>query len=366
MAELLKYRLDHAAIVQIADTLSQILPHFAHQVFITQAVCGLEPLALKERVIHLIGILAHHLPTDFVKTAAILQQVPNHWPTTQVQGDYGFAAWPLIDYVSHYGLAHPQVALATLKRLTPLFTAEFAIRPFLQHHFELSYAHIQQWVNDPHPHVRRLASEGLRPRLPWGQQVSHLLSEPERIIAVLTHLKDDDSEYVRRSVANNLNDISKMYPDVVVQLCQTWWQDAPEARQRLIKHASRGLVKAGYPAMLAVLGYQQVLACQDICFQLNQHQVTLGQTLNFTLRFTMTRAQPLVIDYVLQLPRANNRLGQKVFKWKTALFGVGEHNLSQDYVFKPLTTRRYYAGEHRFCVMVNGQMVAQQTVYLTI
>ena len=365
MSTLLKERLADDAIVQIAHVFSAITPNFASQDFIHQAQSGIAELELKARVYYLINVLADYLPRDFSQTALLLQQVPPHWPANAEQGDYGFAAWPLIDYVAVYGLAYPDIALQTLKILTPLFTAEFAIRPFLQQHFDLTYGYLQQWARDDNYHVRRLASEGCRPRLPWGQRVPYLMSNHQEIITILEQLKDDNSDYVRRSVANNLNDISKDYPEKVIGVAQRWLANEPTVhRQWIIKHATRGLVKSGHADVLALLGFSQKLNIKNLDFSLNKTQISMNETVKLSLSFCLPKAQNLVIDYALHLPRANGKKSIKVFKWKTGLLAAGEHHLSQNYTFKVITTRRYYLGEHYFEVLVNGQSVGVSTLVL--
>jgi 3-methyladenine DNA glycosylase AlkC len=366
MAELLKHRLAKTAIERIASVLSRIHPEFAESDFIQQSLDGLDALELKERVQHIITVLAHHLDTDFAEAALILQQIPNHWQANTEQGDYGFAAWPLIDYVAVYGLQHPEIALQTLKTLTPLFTAEFAIRPFLHHHFDLTYGYLQQWALDESHHVRRLASEGCRPRLPWGQRVPYLMTHPEAIITILEQLKDDDSDYVRRSVANSLNDISKDYPDVVVRLAQQWLAQPTAHRQAIIKHATRGLVKSGHADALAMLGYSQAFNLENVSFTLNKTEISMDETVQLSLSFLLPEPQNLVIDYALHLPRANGKKSIKVFKWRTGLLAAGQHQLTQNYSFKVITTRRYYLGEHDFEVLVNGQSLGLQSIALAM
>jgi len=365
MAAALKEQLSDIALQTIADVLQRIYPDFASQSFMVQALQGLEALELKQRVNHIIAVLENYLPSDFEQTAAILHAVPQHWPTQINQQYAAFVAWPLIDYVAVYGLAHPHLSLPLLAKLTPLFTAEFAIRPFLQHHFEVTFAYMQQWATNEHDHVRRLASEGMRSRLPWGQRVAKLLAEPQWSMAILQHLKDDSSDYVQRSVANNLNDLSKDYPQQVIELAQQWLKDTPTAqRQWIIKHGTRGLIKAGHADALGLLGYQTNITIENIVFNVDKTQVNMGESVSLYLSFELPQAQALVIDYALYLPRANGKYSQKVFKWKTAQFSQGQQQLTTNFSFKEISTRRYYAGEHYFVVLINGQEWAKATIYL--
>jgi hypothetical protein len=213
--------------------------------------------------------------------------------------------------------------------------------------------------------VRRLASEGCRPRLPWGQRVPYLINNHQQIMTILEQLKDDNSDYVQRSVANNLNDISKTHPQLVVKLAQRWLANQPTPqRQWIVKYATRGLVKSGHTDALALLGYSQILNLKNIYFSLNKTQLSMNNTVQLSLSFLLLEAQNLVIDYALHLPRANGKKSVKVFKWKTGLLAAGEHQLTQSYTFKVITTRRYYEGEHDFEVLVNGQSLAKQTILL--
>jgi hypothetical protein len=191
------------------------------------------------------------------------------------------------------------------------------------------------------------------------------MTHPDVIVAVLEQLKDDDSDYVRRSVANNLNDISKDYPETVVGLAQQWLATQPTVhRQWIIKHATRGLVKSGHADALAMLGYSQAFHLQNVHFSINKTHIRIDETVQLSLSFLLLEPQNLVIDYALHLPRANGKKSIKVFKWKTGLLAAGQHQLSQNYTFKVITTRRYYLGEHDFEVLVNGQSVGLKTVAL--
>ena len=197
------------AVDRIQRGLSAALPGFEGAAFSAAALDGLEKLELKKRVRHLIEVLRDFLPSDFSDAAAVLSNLKTHWHRGD-PGDplRGFAAWPLIDYVGVHGLENPEVALPLLRELTPLFSAEFAIRPFLLRHTSVTLSFLQRWALDPDDQVRRLVSEGTRPRLPWGMRLKPFMRDPDPVLDLLEVLKDDPSRYVQRSVANNLNDIS--------------------------------------------------------------------------------------------------------------------------------------------------------------
>lgn len=361
MSQALKEHLGVEALTRLASALHSAQPSFAAADFIAQAQQGLAELELKARVQHIIQQLALFLPADFAQAAPLLQQAAQQWPAAE--GSYAsFAAWPLIDYVAVYGLSQPELALATLKTLTPLFTAEFAIRAFLTQHFELTWQHIVQWAQDSHPHVRRLASEGLRSRLPWAQRVPSLAQERVRILALLEQLLDDDSDYVRRSVANHIHDLAKDEPELVLAWCQT--QLTP-ARERLFRHALRSQIKAGDKQVLALFGFYSPPVL-PVTLTIHTPVLSLGDTLKFNMALALPTEQALVIDYAIYFVKANGRLAAKVFKLKTGQFAAGTLQLEKQHLFKPMTTRRYYAGEHVLAIQVNGVEVASKAFLLKI
>lgn len=357
------------AIERITTAFSRADAGFPAAEFRQRAHAGLEELALKERLRHLITALHAVLPAGFEQNAALLFAVKQHWDHGD-SGDplRGFAAWPVIDYVASHGLNHPKLALPLLKHLTPLFSAEFALRPFLIHHFETSHATLQQWLHDDDAHVRRLVSEGTRPRLPWGQQLPQFIRDPAPVVALLEALKDDPSDYVRRSVANNLNDIAKDHPDLVIQTCQRWQQDASQQRHWIIRHASRTLIKAGHPGSFALLGHTATPKLAPPELRLERKELRLGESLNFsvTLHSQSRQPQSIVVDYALHYMKANGQTKPKIFKLRSFTIAPGETlTLTHKRSFKQITTRRYYPGQHALELLINGASAGKSTFLLT-
>jgi len=356
--KLMKDRLGEQAISQISQVLAMCLVDFPQQKFIKQALAGLNELELKQRVDHLIAVLADYLPADFTDAADVLISVKNHWPELSSADSWGsFTAWPLIDYVAVYGLNQPEMALNVLKNLTPLFSAEFAIRPFIEQHSDITYQHLLRWTSDTDVHVRRLASEGSRPRLPWGKRLTQFCNDPAPIFPILEKLKDDSSLYVRRSVANNLNDIAKDHPTKVIELCQSWSVGASAERQWLIRHALRSLVKSGYSAAFFLLGYSNNPQITIDKFKLIETRLILGDNLKIEtlLQSESVKTQKLVIDYRIHHVKSNGLRTSKVFKWKNiTLDGQQKIPLSKLHPFKIITTREYYAGTHMIELLING------------
>jgi len=363
----MKNSLSSKVVQAMANSLLAVFPDFEHERFAALASDGLLSLELKQRVQHIIVALQNTLPQDFCHTAQILAALPEYWDDLpEAQQMSGFAVWPLIDYVAVAGLEQPQIAYKVLAALSPRFSAEFAIRPFIERYPEQSWSQLLAWTQSEDEHLRRLASEGCRPRLPWGKQLSALVAEPQPILPVLEALKDDSSLYVRRSVANNLNDISKDHPEWVLDLCQRWQKDATKQRQWLIKHATRTLVKQGHPRSFQLLGYTAEPALVVEEFALLNEQVKQGQALTFGFALRATQPQQnWVVDYAVHFMKANGQKAAKVFKLKNVGLQQGEcFAMEKSHSFKPISTRNYYLGEHYVALHVNGQEVARRTFYL--
>lgn len=367
---LMKDGLDSIAVRRIADSLALTIDRFPIQHFTEEALDGLQSLELKGRVQHLIRVLNTFLPGDFRETAAILKRLKTHWiPGDPGDNLSGFAAWPILDYVGEYGLAYPEISLGVLKELTSLFSAEFAIRPFIIHHFELSFQTLETWTADPDEHVRRLVSEGSRPRLPWGCRLPQFIKDPAPVFQLLEKLKDDPSEYVRRSVANNLNDISKDHPELVIACCETWKKGAGKNRERIIRHATRSLVKAGHPAIFGLLGYTENPKVDFQAMEVSPPEILLGEAIEFSFKLQSTNVilQTVVIDYVIHHMKANGKTAPKVFKFRTLEIGPGETvKLKKKHAIKPITTRTYYAGEHAVEILINGRTLCCASFKLRI
>ena len=316
---------------------------------------GLEALELKARAMHLADALEATLPADFPAAADVLEAA--------MRGDdglKGWALWPVGEFVARRGLAHPERALAVLRTLTPRFTAEYAIRPFLVAHPALAFETLQRWASDPDEHVRRLVSEGSRPRLPWGLQLKALISDPSPTLPLIEALLDDPSEYVRRSVANHLNDIAKDHPALVADWLDRHLPDASPARRALLRHASRTLIKRGDARVLQAWGVGRPLA-GTATLRLTPGRVALGAslTLDVTLSARGRKAQALAIDYAVHHVKANGSTSPKVFKgWMLELPGGQTRTLRKTHAVRPITTRRYFAGTHRVELLVNGRVEA--------
>ncbi len=339
---------------------------FDRSAFIEFCARDMDELELKQRSARIVQGLKKYLPADFLLAGKILvdsldpiDDAATGPGSVKKGGIRGWAIMPMADYVGEAGIDHVHEALETLKELTCRWSSEFGIRAFFRDHPEQTLKKVSGWLNDDNEHVRRLISEGSRPRLPWGERLNNFIDEPEPVIGLLEHLKDDESEYVRRSVANNLNDISKDHPDLVVRIAQNWLQDASADRKRLVRHALRSLIKNGHKGALGALGYDRA-EIEITSFEIPTPRVTLGEALEFELGLVSKIAyeQALIIDYILHHQKAGGKTSAKVFKWKKLRLAPGQElHIKKRHAIRPVTTRKYYEGRHRLEIFINGEVV---------
>ncbi len=335
--------------------------------FTAHARAGLAGLELKARAAHLADALELALPTEFERAAEILERAlapapsDDTIPAARPDGLAGWVVWPLCEFVARRALAEPERGLAALHALTQRFTAEWAVRPFLETHPELTFRTFAAWTRDPSAHVRRLVSEGSRPRLPWGQRLRALIEDPSPTLPLLRALQDDPSAYVRRSVANHLNDITKDHPDVFVAWLDEHLPAADAARRALLKHAARSLVKAGDRRVLAAFGLGAAFR-GSVEFGLAPARVQLGGdvTLTVTLRSTARSAQAVEVDFIVHHVKANGSTAPKVFKgWRRTVEAGDTVTLTKRHPVRPVSTRKYYPGVHRVELQVNGRTAGE-------
>lgn len=359
-----------AGVEQLARAIGRAWPMFNQARFITTINSQLASLSYGGRSALIRDTLRAELPQDFPTAVGILlKALGPEIPHCELTGFDGFIVMPLNDFVAAYGLGHLDLALSALYELTKRFTAEGAIRAFLQAYPEQTLARLAEWASDSNCHVRRLVSEGTRPRLPLAPRLPAFVADPQPVLALLERLKDDPELIVRRSVANNLNDIAKDHPDLVVETLARWQHDAGPEVQWVISHAARTLLKQGHAGALALLGYQATVGISVTSFQLNQPQVRMGEALELTIEIESTAATPqqLMIDYVVHHMKANGRLAPKVFKLAKPQLRPGRPlRLSKRHAFRPLSTRAYYPGRHAIELQINGRRMGWQEFELVM
>ena len=352
MPEPLKQHLDADVVALLALRCAEQWPAFDESGFTEAATNGLETLELKDRVAHIADALAEHLPDEYEEALPIVVRV--------AKSDVGeWASWPLCTFVERHGVDHPEASLDAMPVLTRYWSCEFAIRPFLDHHLGVARDRLRAWVDDPNEAVRRLASEGTRPLLPWGPRVNALQSDPEIGLELLAELRHDPSETVRRSVANHLNDVAKAHPETVVALLREWSDDGVDSA--LIAHAARTLVKQGHVGALELLGFTVDPAVEIDEFTCRPAQLGQGDviTLSARLRSTADADQLLVVDFVIHHVTQTGGVSPKVFKWTTVTIEPGETKVvSKRRRIIDGSTRTYHPGEHRVDLQLGGAAVA--------
>lgn len=316
-------------------------------------------LELKGRMSHASFAVGKNLPEDFKKATDILLKVSRHFS--------GFDGLLFSEYVQNHGIEHPDISLNALEVFTQYGTAEFAIRPFIERYEEMTMSRMLVWSKNENEHVRRLSSEGCRPRLPWASALPKFKKDPSQILSILENLKDDPSLYVRKSVANNLNDISKDHPETVLALLEKWNEDASKDRLWIIKQALRGLIKAGNPRALSIIGFEKVAAkIEDLSMP---EVVKLGDKFKFSFKLTnpSRKSAQYLIDYVVYHQKANGTLTPKVFKIGSfTAESTSSKTIEKTHAIVPITTRKYYAGEHKIAIQVNGEILQSLPFILEI
>ncbi|HLL54437.1 MAG TPA: DNA alkylation repair protein [Myxococcaceae bacterium] len=360
MAEQLKTFFSPALVSRLAADLARVEPSFPARAFIEQASAGLETLELLERAGHISRALAAHLPRDYPQAIEVLLRSlgPEH-ATDELVG-VGLAPFfylPHVIFVAERGLDHFDLSMRAQYELTKRFSAEFSIRPYIAKDPERTFAVLRTWTKDANAHVRRLVSEGTRLRLPWASRVAWLDANPGRVLELLELLKDDPTTLVRRSVANNLNDLGKVHPELLASTCAAWLEGASKERRALVEHALRSAVKRGSADALRLLGYgkKPAVALEEV--RIEPRRVAIGESvlIGFALRSTSRTPQNLLVDVAVHFVKANGKAAPKVFKLKRVLLPPGNGvELTTRVSLAVHTTRKPRPGTHAVEVRVNG------------
>jgi 3-methyladenine DNA glycosylase AlkC len=351
---------DETVVREIAGDILRVHPSFRPDDFVRDCLSGLDPLELVDRARHIAAGLRDHLPDDFDQAIAILlASLGPPLENTEGNGMRPFLYLPHAVFVATYGLDFFEASMRAQYELTQRFSAEFSIRAFLERYPERTLERLREWTRDPSAHVRRLVSEGTRPRLPWAARLRAFQHDPRPVLPLLDLLKDDPDLYVRRSVANNLNDIGKDHPDVLLDVCRAWWSDGSPDRQWLVRHALRSLVKQGDARALAILGYTATPVRAEK-FHVEPNPVQLGERAHFAFDVVneSPEAQHLLLYYRVHFVKAVGPPRPKVFWLREVTLAPGERtHLASRVSFADLTTRRPYPGRHRVELLVNGAPV---------
>lgn len=357
MAEALKTFFSPALVRRIGASLGEADSSFPVAAFVETATRGLDEKELLDRGRHVAAAMRRHLPERYEDAMAVLLRSlgPPH-ATDELEGvGMGpFFYLPHVLFVGAHGLDHFELSMAAQHALTQRFTCEWSIRPFLARHRDATLARLAIWARDPSPHVRRLVSEGTRLRLPWAGRLPELEAQPERIVALLELLRDDPTSVVRRSVANNLNDLGRVDPDRLLAVCERWFS---EARRDVVEHALRGRVKAGDRRALALLGFGRAAEVSIEAPRFSPRRVRIGGAVTLSFRVTNTTRRPvaLLVDVTVYFVKASGKARPKVFKIARVELGPGESRaLQKRFSLDVHTTRKPYPGKHEVELRING------------
>jgi len=337
--------------------LKQVLPDFPDRIF-TDRVFSADwlQLELKGRIRRISTLLEKLLPGTYERQLhAIVTTV--RLMLARPPGKHSIEYLFLPDFVEQFGTSHPELSLDAMEEITQFITCEFAIRPFLLKDQGAVLRRMMRWTKHAHPAVRRLASEGCRPRLPWGTGVPALKKDPSPILPILEALKEDSSDSVRRSVANNLNDIAKDHPLLVVGIARQW-KGQSEHTDWILRHGCRTLLRLADPDIFALFGLQQDVCCSVTELHLHSKTVRIGEILEFSFMLIPGAPFPvrLRIDYIIYYRKSGGRHGIKIFRIGERQFEPGRsRSFKRKQSFADMTTRRHYPGTHRLAISVNGK-----------
>lgn len=359
MAEPLKNQFGVEIPGNIARMIFQVFPTFEQEAFVKDALVGYEALELMPRGLKIARTLRGYLPSNYPEAAEILlDSLGAKLEQTHGHGMAPFLYLPHVCFVAEYGLDHFEVSMRAQYELTQRFTAEFSIRPFLEKHTEATLDRLKDWAKDPSPHVRRLVSEGTRPRLPWAPHLREFQKYPQPVLALLELLKDDSDLYVRRSVANNLNDIGKDHPALLVETAHRWMKNATEERRWLVNHALRSAVKRGELGALEVLGFREEAKISLVNARIAPQLAMIGGSVEIYFEVTNTdsRRQRVLVDFRIHFVKAHGKTNPKVFKLSAIDLAPCETiHMRKTVSLSDMTTRKHYVGTHKVDVVLNGR-----------
>lgn len=359
MAEPLKNQFSTDVPRRIGEQISAVSKKFDNRAFMRDALNGYEALELMPRARHIARQLRTHLPANYPEALKILMKSIGPRPKRgEAEGMVTFYYAPHTYFISEYGLDDFEVSMQAQYELTQRFTAEFSIRPFLERHQDATLARLKVWATDESAHVRRLVSEGTRPRLPWASRLRAFQKDPSPVLELLELLKDDPELYVRRSVANNLNDIGKDHPDILVEVARRWLQGASAERSWIVNHSLRSAIKRTESGALSALGFGEAANVSVRNASITPERARTGQTVTIKLTVVNKEAtkQRVLVDLRVHFVKSSGQTSAKTFKLRTLeLEGKEAISLQKTISLAQLTTRKHYPGTHRVELLINGK-----------
>lgn len=352
MADAIKDMYNHDSLRALALDIQSVYPAFQADAFLDSTMDAAWPdLALKERIIRISETLGKFLPADYPAAIGIIDQVVMNYGTWL---DGFVAFFPFFVEIHGQREEHWDVSMAALARYTPYASSELAVRAFIINHEERMMAQMYAWSKHENELVRRLASEGCRPQLPWGQALSRFKKDPSPILPILEQLKADPSMHVRKSVANNLNDISKTHPEIVLGIASAWYGKNAHT-DWIVKHSLRTLLKRGNRDALALFGLEDSASIIVDDFALGRASISVGEELVFSFALFTAEATKARLEYGIDYVKSNGKRSRKIFKISEVSLKEGERKTyTRKQAFADLSTRKHYPGTHAVTLIVNG------------
>jgi len=349
-----------ALVNELANNIANVWDAFERNAFVDAIIPELSKLSFGDRNSLIADSLHKYLPDDFQRAAQILVTALGPEPASDsLSGFDGFIVMPQCLFISRYGLDDFETSINALYEMTKRFTAEGDIRPFIEKYPEETMTFLHRIAQDKSPFARRLASEGSRPRLPLCARLPKFQRDPLPVIALLEKLKSDPNLMVRRSVANNLNDIAKDNPDIVVETLEGWQKSDPSKEMDwVIAHSLRSVLKQGHPGALRLMGYNPETKISVSEIQLSDEKPAIGEEITFSFNVTSCEdnSSKVMIDYVVHFMKANGKQAPKVFKAAKKTLAAGETiTITKKHSFQQRSTRKHYSGAHALEVQINGK-----------
>ena len=349
MAELWKDKLNYESLREFALVVQSVYSSFQVDDFIKSTMDETwADLELKARGRQICLNLGKYLPADYSEAICIIDKV--------IVQHSSLVIFCIPDFIEVFGQDEKNwdISISAMERYTQYASAEFTVRPFIINHEERMMAQMYVWSKHENEHVRRLSSEGCRPQLPWGQSLPKFKNDPSPILPILEQLKTDPSLFVRRSVANNLNDISKTHPDLFIKLVKGWY-GKNEDTDWIIKHACRTLLKKGNRDVLAIFGYDDVGSIDVNGFNLDKSAVPIGGEITFFFTITVKEATKVRLEYGIDFVKSNGKRNRKIFQISEIAFKAKQKkHYTKKHSFEDLSTRKHYPGIHSITLIVNG------------
>lgn len=361
MADPLKEFFNKKFYEHLAEKFSKADKNFHPDKFVKDVINGIDELSLNERMRNTSIVLKKHLPTDYKKSLEIMYTVI---PT--MQGGYTNLVFP--DFVGLYGHDDFNNSMQALKYFTQFGSSEFAIREFLKRDFSKTIKVMNTWAADKDHHVRRLASEGSRARLPWSFKLDEVIKNPTVTRSILERLNTDTELYVKKSVANHLNDISKDNAEWMLKVLKNW-DTKNEHTAWIIKHACRTLIKKGNADSLSLFNFEKNSKVKIENFKLSKAKLKIGEALQFDFDLISEKntSQKLVVDFSVHYVKKSGELSHKVFKLKELLLPPRQEiHIVKRHRFENFTTRQHYPGKHIIEILVNGRSIQSKSFKLLV